>query len=67
MLEIKFEDFVQDFDNQQKKILKFIGTTKTSNKFNVNKSKKNAFKAKEQLSSFEKNFIKKQLKEYLQW
>ena len=67
VLEVKFEDFVENFDKEQRKILKFIGGKKISNKFNVDKSKYNAFKAKVQLSGFEKNFIQKKLKKYLQW
>ena len=67
IFEVKFEDFVSNFDIEQKKLLKFINTKKISNQFDVNKSKHNAFKAKKELSSFEKNFIKKKLGKYLQW
>ena len=67
ILEIRFEDFVKNFDSEQKKILKFIDTKKISNQFNVKKSKFNAFKAQKELSNFEQNFIKKKLRKYLQW
>ena len=67
IFEVKFEDFVRNFDIEQKKLLKFINTKKVSQKFNVDKSKHNAFKAKDELSNFEKNFIKKKLGKYLHW
>ena len=67
VLEVKFEDFVENFDKEQNKILNFIGEKKISNKFDLSKSKYNAFKARAQLSSSEKSFIKKKLKRYLHW
>ena len=36
-------------------------------KFNINKSKFNAFKSAKKLSKFEKNYIKKELKMFLNW
>ena len=67
ILEIKFENFVTNFDKEHLKILKFIDTKKISNSFNLKQSKKHAFKARKELSTFERVFIKKQLKKYLQW
>jgi len=58
---------VTNFDKEHVKILKFLNTKKISNSFNLKKSKKNAFKARTELSNFERVFIKKQLKKYLQW
>lgn len=67
ILEIKFEDFCQNYEIEQKKILNFLGVKKISNNFNINKSVFNAFKANKQLSDYEKKYIKKKLQKYLQW
>ena len=67
ILEIKFENFCQNFEKEQKKILNFSNVKKISNNFDINKSKFNSLKAKKQLSDFEKNYIKKKLLKYLQW
>ena len=55
ILEVKFEDFVQNYDKEQKRILKFLNLKKESNNFQIEKSKLNAFKANHELSDFEKN------------
>ena len=67
ILEIKFEDFVKNHTKEQKKILNFLKTSKIDNKFDINKSKFNAYKAQYELSSLDKNYIKKKLSKYLQW
>lgn len=67
ILEIKFEDFVNNFQRERKKILKFISAKEINYKFNINKSKFNAFKSAKKLSKFEKNYIKKELKMFLNW
>lgn len=65
ILEIKFEDFVTNYDGERKKILKFISAEEIDNKFNLKKSKFNAFKFNEKLTKFEKKYIKKKLKMFL--
>ena len=67
ILEVKFEDFVQNYDKEQKRILKFLDLKKKSNNFQIEKSKLNAFKSNHELSNFEKRYIKKKLNKYLHW
>lgn len=67
ILEIKFENFVQNYEKEQIKLLNFVSTKKIHEKFNIKKSKLNAFKAKYKLSNFEESYIKKKLKKYLRW
>ena len=67
ILEIKFEDFVLNYDREQTKILNFLKIKKNKNNFEIEKSKINAFRANNELSNFENNFIKKKLKRYLHW
>lgn len=67
ILEIKFENFCQNYEKEQKKILKFLNVKKINNDFDISESKFNALKAKKQLSSFENKYIKKRLSKYLQW
>ena len=67
ILEIKFEDFVQNYSKEQKKILNFLNISKIDNKFDIDKTRFNAFKAKHELSNLERNYIKKKLSKYLQW
>jgi len=37
------------------------------NNFDIKKTEFNVFKARKELSNFEKNYIKKKLSKYLQW
>ena len=67
ILEIKFEDFVLNYDREQTKILNFLNIKKNNNNFEIEKSKFNAFRANNELSNFENNYIKKKLKRYLHW
>lgn len=67
ILEIKFEDFVLNYDDNQKKILNFLNLKKKNDNFNIQKTRFNAFKAKKNLSNFENKYIKKKLSQYLQW
>lgn len=67
ILEVKFENFVKDYQKEQKKILNFINTKKIYNDYDFKKTKFNAYKAKKQLSTYEKKFIEKKLSKYLQW
>ena len=67
ILEIKFENFVENFEKEQVKLLNFTLSKKINEDFNIKKSRFNAFKAKHKLSNFEKNYIKKKLKKFLHW
>ena len=67
ILQIKFEDFVKNYEKEQKKILKFLNTNKLNENFHIGNTKFNAFKAKHNLSSYETNYIKKRFNKYLQW
>ena len=68
ILEIKFENFIQKFSSENKKIEKFLNLKKNiKNSFDFEFSRNNVFKAKKNLSNNELNFIKKELKNYLQW
>jgi len=74
ILHVKFEDFINSFDYQNKKICEFIGISKNisfrngkEKIFDLNFSKKNIYKSKKNLSKYEFNLIEKKLKNYLQW
>ena len=67
VLEIKFEDFCQNYESERNKVLNFLNTKKINDNFDIKNSKFNVFKAKKELSVFEKNYIKKKLSKYLQW
>ena len=67
VLEIKFEDFCRNYESEQYKVLNFLNTKKINDNFDIKNSKFNVFKAKKELSVFEKNYIKKKLSKYLQW
>ncbi len=67
ILQIKFEDFVKNYEKEQRKILKFLNANKINENFDIEHTKFNAFKAKHQLSNNETSYIKKRLNKYLQW
>jgi len=67
ILEINFEDFILNFDQEKKNILKFIDTKEINNKYDLDNSKKNVFISKNELLSYEKAYIKKNLRKYLVW
>ncbi len=67
ILQIRFEDFVENYEKEQKKILNFLKIKRINNDFNIKKTEFNAFKAIKELSSSEKNYIKNNLSKYLQW
>ena len=72
ILQIKFENFVNNFDLENGKICKFLNIPKNfkldnSSIFDLNYSKKNAYKSKKFLNKNEFKYIEKHLKEYLQW
>ena len=67
ILQIRFEDFVKNYENEQKKIHNFLKIKKINNNFNIKKTEFNVFKARKELSNFEKKYIKNKLSKYLQW
>ena len=67
MLEIEFESFILDFNNEKKKLLRFIGAKEIKNKYSLKSSKKNVFISKKKLPDYEKKYIEKNLKKYLLW
>lgn len=70
ILVIKFENFVNDFEKQNKRLCKFLRIKEKTlliNKFDINSSKKNIHKSKKYLNKKEQDLIKKKLKKYLQW
>ena len=67
ILQIKFEDFVKNYEKEQKKIINFLKIKKINNNFDIKTTEFNVFKARKELSNFEKNYIKNKLSKYLQW
>ena len=67
VLEIEFESFILDFNNEKKKLLRFIGAKEIKNKYSLKSSKKNVFISKKKLPDYEKKYIEKNLKKYLLW
>tara|TARA_Y100000591_G_C21734267_1_gene645794 strand:- start:86 stop:1081 length:996 start_codon:yes stop_codon:yes gene_type:complete len=73
ILVIKFEDFILNFDKENKRICKFLNINKNisfkkNNKlFNIEFSRSNIYKSKKFLSKNELKLIKKNLRKYLQW
>ena len=68
VLLIKYENFIINHDKESKKLLKFLKIKKLpNNKFNIEDSKKNVYKAKKVLTKKEKHLLKTKLKKYLQW
>ena len=68
ILEIQFENFINNFESEKNKIEKFLGTKKEYlSSFDFQKTKKNVYKAKYLLTKSDQKFIEKKLKKYLQW
>lgn len=68
VLLVKYENFIINHNKESKKLLKFLKIKKTSkNRFNIEDSKKNIFKANKVLTKKEKHLIETKLKNYLQW
>ena len=74
VLVVKFEDFVNDFNKENKKICNFLNIKKNYKLrknseilFNLEKSKKNLYKSKKFLTNYEYKLIEKKLKKYLHW
>ena len=65
---VKYEDFIINHNKESKKLLKFLNIKKKQkNRFNLEDSKKNIYKANIVLTKKEKHLIKSKLKKYLQW
>ena len=74
VLVVKFEDFVNNFNKENKKICNFLNIKKNYKLrknseilFDLEKSKKNLYKSKKFLTNYEYNLIEKKLKKYLHW
>jgi len=68
IMDITFEEFVLNYNESKKKINKFLNLqNEKKNKFNINFSKNNVFKAKNLLTKNELKFLEKKLKKYLIW
>ena len=67
-LNLRFEDFVNNYEKTSTKIGKYLNVKNLDlNRFDIKKTKFNAYKAKRLLSDSEQNLIKLKLKSYLQW
>ena len=68
ILLIKYENFIINHDKESKKLLKFLKIKKINkNRFNIDDSRKNIYKADKVLTKKEKHLIETKLKKYLQW
>ena len=68
ILLIKYENFIINHDSESKKLLKFLKIKKINkNRFNIDDSRKNIYKADNVLTKKEKHLIETKLKKYLQW
>ena len=68
VLLIKYESFIINHHNESKKLLKFLKIKKVDkNRFNIDESRKNIYKANKVLTKKEKYLIETKLKKYLQW
>ena len=74
ILNIKYESFINNFDQENRKICKFLNVNTTFKlkknfhpKFNLTESKKNLYKSKIFLTDSENLLITKYLSKYLQW
>lgn len=74
ILNVKYEKFINSFEQENKKICKFLRINQKfklkksfSPKFDLLESKKNLYKSKKFLSKSENLLIKKNLSNYLQW
>ena len=65
---IRFEKFFLDYDKEKKKLNKFLNIEiDPENKFDIEKTRNNIYKAKKYLSKNEINKINLKLKKYLYW
>jgi len=65
---IRYERFILNHKSEKKKLLKFLNLKdEKSNNYNIEKSKKNIYKAKYNLSKKELTKIENKLSKYLQW
>ncbi len=68
IIELKFENFIVNFNKEKKKLNDFLEIKQdVKDKFDHEFSKKNLYKAKYKLNKYELSFIKRKLKDYLQW
>ena len=68
VLNLKFENFINNFELERKKICKFLQIKNTiSSNFDIDYSKKNIYKARKILNNDDLKYIEKNLTKYLQW
>ena len=68
VLLIKYESFIINHYKESKKLLKFLKVKEVKkNRFDIDESRKNIYKADKVLTKKEKHLIETKLKKYLQW
>ena len=68
LININYEKFLENFESERKKIDKFVGQKSVGkSNFDLEKSRKNLYKAKDKLQKKELRKIEKKLKKYLTW
>ena len=68
VLNVRFEEFVNNYEKSSKLIAKYLDISDLNlNRFNIKKTIHNAYKAKTLLSKSEQKLIKIKLNKYLQW
>ncbi len=68
LININYERFLENFESERKKIDKFVGQKSVGKtNFDLEKSRKNLYKAKDKLQKKELRKIEKKLKKYLTW
>ena len=67
IIHIKYENFFSDFKNEKNKLCKELEiSSKIKDNFDLDHTKKNLFKFKDNLKNEEIEFINKELKDYIQ-
>ena len=65
---IQYENFLKNYEQESKKINNFLGiSNKIISEFKLEHSKKNIYKAKDQLTKKDQIYIKKNLSKYINW
>ena len=65
---IQYENFLENFEKEVKKLNNFLNIKDNiKSTFNLELSRKNVYKARNNLNSKDLNYIKKTLKKYLNW
>ena len=65
---IQYENFLKNYEQESKKINNFLGiSNKIISEFKLEQSKKNIYKAQDQLTKKDQIYIKKNLSKYINW